>query len=479
MLAQLFSKSFNKICSRLILSSFMILVPGGIALIQLARRVKFRRRFHMYRSCLAYMVLIILTIITTSTGCSRMDSQEAVAANISTAEIKESVPVKIQSLIRQDHIHYLSLTGSFAAHDEITVSSRVEGIIEEVAFEQGDSVKKGQLLLKIDDEEASLRVRQAEVELALARQNLNKMESLTRPEELDSAKAALEGALAQLKNARSNFDRTRALFERGMVSRVNMDRDQTVLETARAKKKSAQKALELVEIGARKEDIDISREQVKKAQINLALAELELERHFIYSPIDAEVTGRPIDRGEIIHRGSPAANLIGINPVKVKIQISERDISHFRIGDSVEISCGAYPKDLFQGKISLISSKADEKSRSFPVEVEIPNPQKKLKPGMVARARLVLKKFPQVFKIPWESVIEKDKQASVFLASEGKAVSRKINIVYRQDGWALVDQGLDEGNRLVIAGQERLKEGDEINILSEPLCSNQQKTAIY
>src|SRR5262249_37976134 len=159
----------------------------------------------------------------------------------------------------------LNATGYIITAHKIELASKVSGRVAWIGVEKGDSVKKGQVLVRLEDEEFRAQLTQAKGQLGSLKAKLAALEHGSRPEETERSKADLEQARADLENARVTLDRTRSLVEQGVMSKQNLDDAQARYDAQVAKFASYEKTHALVRIGPRQEDIDAARAQVVQA----------------------------------------------------------------------------------------------------------------------------------------------------------------------------------------------------------------------
>jgi HlyD family secretion protein len=223
----------------------------------------------------------------------------------------------------------------------------------------------------------------------------------SRPEEIREAEAAFQQAQFDFENKKVNYERIKSLFERGVIPKDTLDNTESAFKISKAAVERAKENYQLVKIGPRKEDIEDARAQVEQAKANLKLIETQLSYTILYSPLSGVVLVKSGEIGEVVNPGTPILTLADIENVWLKAYIPEADLSRVKWGQEVSVTTDLKPQKVYNGKISFISSQAEftpkqiqtEKERVtlvYRIKIDIPNPEKELKPGMPADGKILL-----------------------------------------------------------------------------------------
>ena len=241
-------------------------------------------------------------------------------------------------------------------------------------------------------------------------------------------KASLQQAQLQLLNQEVELERLRTLYEAGAVSKSDFD------------------SIELA--------YNVTKTQVE----NL------LENTVLCSPIDGVVTARNYDVGDMYAMSSPIYTVEQIKPVKLLVAVSESDYTKVKKGDSVEIIADALPELIFNGKIEKIYPTVDAATRTFNVEVVVPNNYSSLRPGMFARVTVDFGSNNNVV-IPDMAVVKQQGSGERFvyvLNADGTVTYKKVELGRRMGAEYEVLSGLEDGDKIVTGGQIRLKDGVKV-----------------
>jgi HlyD family secretion protein len=294
----------------------------------------------------------------------------------------------------------LTLSGNIEAHESL-ISFKVPGRIVDLPIEEGQSVKAGALLARLDDadykqkvliQQATVNVRKSHLELLLAG---------TREQEVSALRQAMLNAQADLDEKKIENDRAQRLFSKDEVSAQERDLANTALKRAEATFQAAQQHYNEGVEGARKEDIAIARANLKEADADLGLSKVNLDYTTLHAPSAGVITVREAELGEVVNPGTPIVTLADLDHIWLRAYIAETDLGRVRWGQEATITTDTYPGKQYRGRISFISSSAEFTPKSvqtykeritlvYRIKIDIDNPNFELKPGMPADAHINL-----------------------------------------------------------------------------------------
>jgi len=284
---------------------------------------------------------------------------------------------------------------------EVDVGFKISGRIVHLSVQEGDWVEQGKVLAKLDDEDLRHRLQLAQATLKSAQAQLEKALAGSRPEEIREAEAALQQAQFDFENKVSHYERMKALFERGVLPKETLDNAETGFKIAGAALQRAKENYQLVKAGPRKEDIEDAKAQVEQAKASLKLTETQLSYTVLDAPISGIVLVKSGEIGEVVNPGTSILTLGNIQNVWLKAYVPEADLGRVKWGQEVVVTTDLKPQKIYKGKISFISSQSEftpkqiqtEKERVtlvYRIKVDIPNPDRELKPGMPADGKILL-----------------------------------------------------------------------------------------
>ena len=357
---------------------------------------------------IVYIILILVAAFLVYRIVTRLTSKGGQKTRAEIQLIVEAERVKLGSIQRT-----LSLTGNILPDAQVTLYSQVPGIVEKIAVDVGDHVKKGQLVALIDT---------SKYELAL-----------------EQAKAAYEMAKVNQDNNEKDYKRMKELFESNSISQQQMDANEARYKAGEA--------------------------QLVQAKAVYDLANKTYGDCHVASTIDGVVAKRFIDSGALLVAAvAPIVTVVDMSKVKISVYINEDDFSFIKLDLDATVSVDAYPNRTFKGKVSQVGSIIDMDSRKVDAEITIDNADKALRPGMFARVELVVATKGNVPVIQYDYALQDTDGFYVFVLNGDKAKKRYIKPGIMDGGMMEVTQGLSEGEEIVSFGQKRLKDGDKVVI---------------
>jgi HlyD family secretion protein len=274
--------------------------------------------------------------------------------------------------------------------------------IAAVLVQEGDRVRQGQLLAKLDTRRLEPQVAQAEAQAAAQRQVVQRLRNGSRPEEIAQARANVDSAKADAFNARQQYERVKSAAEMSAgraVRQQDVDSAKAALQVAEAKLAVNEKALDLAVIGPRKEDIAQNEAQLRANEAQLALLRQQLVDAQLLAPIHAVVRTRILEPGDMASPQKPVFTLAITDPKWVRAYVSEPDLGKVHPGMTASVAVDTFPNRRFDGWIGFISPVAEFTPKSvqteelrtslvYEVRVFVKDPSDELRLGMPATVYL-------------------------------------------------------------------------------------------
>ncbi|BAY82639.1 RND family efflux transporter MFP subunit [Calothrix parasitica NIES-267] len=452
--------------------------------------------------------LIGLLILCSLTGGGYIIYRQMVISFAQTARSKMlTVPVERETL----PIIILA-NGTIEAKQSTNVSPDTSGRLKSLLVKEGDYVKVGQILARMDDStlqgqliqaqgslasaQASLQkaiagnrsqdIAQAQAQLEQAQANLQKAQAGNRPQDIAQAQARLKSAQASLTKAEDDFKRNQQLYNAGAISlqilnqqrserdsaqaSVNEAREALALQKAgtrtedieqlKAAVKEKQQALALQKAGTRTEDIEAARAQVTQQQGNLKTIQTQIENTVIRAPFSGIVTAKyadpggfvtPTTSGSEVSSATSSSILSLASNYQVVAKVAETDISKIKVGQSVTVIADAYSDKTFKGKVAEIAPQATVTSNvtSFEVKVDFTDPETLLRPNMNVNAKFDAGKLSNVLVIPTVAILRQKSGTGVRVITEKGTKFVPIKTGLTINGKTEVRSGL-QGNEKVL-----------------------------
>jgi membrane fusion protein (multidrug efflux system) len=311
------------------------------------------------------------------------------------------------TIVRQEEwFSSLTAVGSLTAVAGVDVSSEVAGKVKALHFESGQSVKQGQLLLELD---AATDV------------------------------AELQGLQAEQRLAQVRFERSAKMLEKKFISNSDYDQNRALLDEAMA-------------------SVAAKRTLIDKKQIR--------------APFGGELGIRQVDLGQYLAEGTAIVSLQKLDPIYLDFSLPERHLSQIGTGQQVIVSVQAYPDKRFKGQIIAISPAVEQNTRSLKIRATLKNADKQLRPGMFAQVLIVSDRKMQVLTLPDTAITYNPYGNSVFLIETGKqgltVQNRQVQTGQSREGRVEIIEGLKPDDRVVSAGQVKLRNAMPVELDSKP-----------
>lgn len=371
-----------------------------------------------------------MLIATLLPGCTKKTSAEQ-------EEILK--PVNIQEVHIEKYTDDISISGNIKPAKTVKVGFKVPGVISSVYVEEGDAVSEGQSLMMLDQYDYELGVIAAKSQYDA----LNK-------QFVSSIASALNQAEANLNFVKTQYERVKRLYEKGAVAKKTVEELETTLVVAENKYQEAQDAY------------SISESQLRQAQAGIELAQSKLSDTVLKSPINGTVVKKVFESGETVSPGYPAVVLGRLDELEVEIGVSDNLVGSLSIGQKVKVFVYGLDKEV-EGTIKNIDTAADTSTRTFGVNILIDNSDMTIKPGMIAKVTIEGGSLETIL-VPVNSVINNPDGSTVFICEEGHVKEKAVELGEVLGNRIQILKGIEEGEKIVVDGQYRLKDGDKVKV---------------
>ena len=386
-------------------------------------------------------------------GCSR-DKTATAAARNTPGERK--VAITVAAAEGRDVQRTIQIVGTLMAEEEVTLANEVPATVDKILVDLGDRVRKGQVVIKLDEREARLEVERLAANLQAARESLERSRQM-----LDLDRANVQRAQAVLADAQTNLKRFQGLFAEGAISASQRDSAQTQSDVALASLRATEAQLESDRAAVKNAEAS-----VEQAVAALDIARKRLKDTDVVSPLDGFVRKRLVNPGETFKEKTPLMSLVAVNALKLQGDVPERFAPLVRVGHPVQAEVEAYPGRPFAGRIARVSPSVDVETRTFTVEASIPNPGGALKPGSFAKAALITGTDKTVPFVPEDAVASFAGIVKIFVVADGKAEERRVKTGQRLDGWAEILEGVKVGETVATSNLSQLATGTAVQVRS-------------
>jgi membrane fusion protein, multidrug efflux system len=335
--------------------------------------------------------------------------------------------VELGAIKKGDLSAHLVVVGNLIGEQTVDIAPKTGGRVERVNVQLGDRVRRGQVLAKIEDREIVEQVRQA-----VASQSVSK--------------ATIRQREADLRVAEVNFDRSKNLFERQLLAKQALDDAESKYLSAVAQ-------------------LDLSKAQESQTDARLEELRINLQNTSVTSPVDGFVGKRNVDPGAMVSQNAPIASVVDISKLRMVANIVEKDLRMVSVGDSADVEVDAYPGETFRGRIARVAPVLDPSTRTATMEVEVPNVNYKLKPGMYARVNLTVEDRKNILIAPKNAVIDFESKRGVWMPSaDNHAQFVPVELGIEDSDQIEIKAGLKEGDKIVTTGAAAVKNNDQLLI---------------
>lgn len=277
--------------------------------------------------------------------------------------------------------------------------------ISEILVQEGEQVKKGQLLAYLHNEILKAQLKEAEALLQAQSETVVKLKAGARKEEIEKARAEYNAALAQSKVALSSYNRLLPLLKKQVISPDEVDKAKALANSSRAQAEAVRHALILLQSGTRKEDIATAEAILKSREANVSLVKQKLDDARLYAPADGIIRNRILEVGSMAFPQTPVMTLAFVNPVWVRAYLPETALGKVAIGSKATITTDSYPDKVYEGWVGYISPTSEFTPKNiqttelrtrlvYSVRIYACNPQNELRLGMPTTVHIDISQTP-------------------------------------------------------------------------------------
>lgn len=282
---------------------------------------------------------------------------------------------------------------------EVEVSFKIPGRVRERLVDEGEQVKAGQIVARLDDEDLRLELAQRERDTEVLGANLRELETGFRKEDIDRADAAVKRVKADAERLKADFARQETLYRREVISRRDYDAAKASFESSQAALREAVAQQELMHRGPRSEQIDAARARLAQAREALELARTRLGYTTLAAPMAGLVLAKHVEPGEQVTAGTPIVSVGDMVNTWMRAYIAETDLGRVKVGQKARVTSDTWPDRHYEGTVTFISPEAEFTPKSvqtqkervklvYRIKITIPNPNMELKPGMPVDAKI-------------------------------------------------------------------------------------------
>jgi RND family efflux transporter MFP subunit len=333
------------------------------------------------------LILLTVAALGATAACSKEGAGTAAATGApgggggAARGGRPPMPVEFAVAKRTPVAEQILVVGNLIGAATVQVVPRVNGRLATVNVKLGDAVRHGQTVAKVEDSEIQEQVRQAQASYRVAEATIRQRD-------------------ADLKLAKTNKERSESLYTRQLLPQQTYDDTVARLEAAQAQN-------------------DLANAQFDQAKARLEELKITLQNTIIQSPVDGFVSKRLLDPGAFVGPNSPVVAVVDIRTVRMVGNLVEKEMKRVPAGTAASVEVDAFPGEKFKGRVSRVAPVFDPSTRTAEMEIEIPNSDYRLKPGMYSRVVLTVESRPNALTVPRNAVVEFEGKSGVFITSAG------------------------------------------------------------
>ncbi len=360
------------------------------------------------------------------------------------------LPVKVTGIRRGELVMRLKSPGEAFTERRIVIKAEVSGTIKNLNVREGKDVRQNDLLVELDEREYRLKLERADT---LRLRYLSEL--LLEKQFSEQAKEPDPKTVERIKQAEEAFSRASSLFSRGLLSRDEFEKARKEFE------------LVLIETGRMKEEIMAAAKGLTQAEIDVKIAQMELDKTKVKAPFSGIITDIKVSPGETISAGRELFTLVDISQIKVQAKVLESEVGKMKVGHEAGLKFSAYPGRAFRGRVEAISPVINPEDKTCTVHILVENPAGEIKPGMHADVEIAADIYKDRLLVPQEAVLVRGGRKLVFVIEEDLAKWRYIEVGKENEDYAEVLDGVKEGEMVITEGHFTLAHDAKVRVTQE------------
>ncbi|MFM9331616.1 efflux RND transporter periplasmic adaptor subunit [Paenibacillus mesotrionivorans] len=388
-------------------------------------------------------------------GCSAEPAQQPAAAAESQVKSVKVAPVAKKSIGEP-----LEQVADISASVQMNIVTKVNGDVLEILKKRGDRVEKGDVLFRIDPTDLEIQKEKAQLSIASTQEQMSKarLDLADGKQELKDGITKMESAL---KDAEKGYNKLRNDYDLGLVPKIQLEQAETQLNGLRLDLEGMNRKLQNLENSNSLSQLEYG---LKTADVSLRELDRGLSNTDVKATVSGVLTDLPVQIGMTLSPGIPAATVQQLDPVKIQAELTEEAAALVRGKQELSFYVPG-TVDKAKATVSYLADVIGAQTKSYSLELTVPNPDFKLKPGSKAQILLTEEQDQVVVTVPTLSVVREGGDTYVFVINGNAAEKRKVELGRLHETYQEVLSGVKEGDQLVISGQNQLKDKEAVQIV--------------
>lgn len=400
------------------------------------------------------LVVVQVISILSFAGCGKkeVNSEPAIKAVTAVAAQNSSIEIEVE------------YPGMIKPVEEVMVSSKISGKVADVKVSIGQHVNKGDVLFTLESEEARAQYEQSQAALTSAKANYDLTAGSSLSQKITQAETALQTADVQYRDAKDAYDKTKVLFDEGVVAKQELDNAKSRFDIAAIQLNNAKDNLNLLKNKVGPESIKVASGQVSQAKASVSLASTQLQNSTVTSPISGVVSSRNIESGELVSGGVPAFVIINLNDLVTEISVTDKVASKLQKGQKISVKVSSIEGRVFDGVIETVSPSADSRTQLYNIKVKIQNPDSSIKAGMFARILIPQERKDNAVVVPNSAITVENGMQYVYTVDNNIVEKKTVTIGLSNKSITEITSGIKAGELIITEGQSFLADGEKVSI---------------
>lgn len=345
------------------------------------------------------------------------------------------LPVKGLPIIRGDLVVRLTSPGDVIANKRAVLKAEVAGLLMEVAAEEGKEVRAGAVVARIDDRAYVLRLKAAEAN------RLARLSEMLVENQFGSPEKRVDSGLEErIRNSAAALDSSASRYAGGGMSRDEYDKVRKAHETL------------LIEAGRKKDEVQAASKGLTQAEVEVAVARLDLERTKVRAPFSGILTGIKVSVGETVSPGQDLVIVVDVRDIRIEARVLESEIGRMKVGREANVRFSSSHGRTFKGLVRAVSPVVDPSDRTCAVHVDVDNAGGEIKPGMHAEVEVDAEIYTGRLLAPQEAVLVRNGRKLVFAVESGVAKWRYVTTGLENERYVEILDGAREGESVIVEG---------------------------
>ena len=377
-------------------------------------------------------------------------SSSAKKANVAVTVSKTAVEVQSAKAVQKNSSDTYKAT--LEASEQGIINSKISARVISVSVENGQHVKAGDVIVTLDAQDIQNNIEASQSQLKVTEQQLN------------SAKVSLKKFKTSLDDANRNYERQKALYEKGGISKADYEAAEKTLTNAQA------------DYEAGNVSIETSKANIEVQKVSIANLQDSLNNTVIKAPISGVISDKSVNIGQMASQGTALAKVNNIAAVYATIQIPQDKINNVKVGQAATVTFEGSDQS-YSGAVQNINLSADTTARVFECKIKLDNSDNTLYPGTFAKVELFSDQKTEIITVPINALVGSEGDYSVFINDNGVARKQKATIGETEENNVQITSGIKDGDEIICTNTSTLQDGDEVEIVSNENSNDSEESS--